>query len=198
MGSSSAKTSGESNPMRVLTVNRICTASRSAPRMASTRFGSRSRPAARAFAIDHRRGAAQVQIHRRHRILLQLPGRAHQRGNVVADHLRDHRPAGGVLGHRPEDVLVQTRSGVDPEVLRDIDIRSAISGHQPQERQVGDALHRRQGEHRRRAGQQASKDSRKSVCITPPLQHSIAPGLRSCGRTWRRGAWARTRCSWEA
>ena len=81
--------------------------------------GVAQQAAARAFAIDDRRGTAQVQIHRRHRVLLQLARRAHQRGNVVADHLRDDRPAGGVLGDGLEDVLVQPRSGIDPEVLRD-------------------------------------------------------------------------------
>ena len=41
---SSANTPGSSKPMRVLTVNGICTASRSAHRMESTRSSSRRRP----------------------------------------------------------------------------------------------------------------------------------------------------------
>ena len=44
IGRNSEKTSGESKPMRVFTVNLIFTASRNAPKMASTRSGSRSRP----------------------------------------------------------------------------------------------------------------------------------------------------------
>ncbi len=128
MGSSSEKTSAESKPMRVLTVNGICHGVAQRAENGIHARGLAEQPAARAFAIDDRRRTAQVQVHRRNRILLQLARGAHQRGDVVADHLRDHRPAGRVLGDRLEDVLVQPRSGVDPEVLRDIDIRPAVGG----------------------------------------------------------------------
>ena len=41
-----------------------------------------------------RGGTAEVEVHRRDRILLQFAGGAHQRRNIVPDHLRDGRTAG--------------------------------------------------------------------------------------------------------
>src|SRR5688572_5648680 len=41
--------------------------------------------AARAFAIDYRGGAAEVQIDGSNRVLLQRLGSAHQGGNIVSD-----------------------------------------------------------------------------------------------------------------
>jgi len=88
------KPSAESKPIRVFTVSGMATASRNAPRMASI---SPARAAGRPRRIcDKRPGrAAQVQINRRDGILLQGAGRARQRGDVVADHLRDDGPPGG-------------------------------------------------------------------------------------------------------
>ena len=54
-------------------------------------LGFAQQTAAGAFAINDRRGAAEIQVHGGNRIFLQLARGAHQRRNVVADHLRDDR-----------------------------------------------------------------------------------------------------------
>ena len=59
------------------------------------RFAEQS--AAGAFLVNDRRGAAEIQVNRHDREALQFFRGAHERGNVVADHLRDDRLARGVL-----------------------------------------------------------------------------------------------------
>ena len=83
--------------------------------------------AAGAFAIDHGRRTAQIQVHRGNGILLQLPRCADQRRNIVANHLGHNRLACGILSDGPEDVLVERRSGVNAEILGKINIRTAVS-----------------------------------------------------------------------
>ena len=114
-------------------------------------------PAAGALAVDDRRRAAEVQVDRGDRVLLQLPRGAHERRNVVADHLRDDRPAGGVAGDGVENPLLRRRRGVDAEVLGPVNVRAAVAVHELPERAVGHVLHRRQRQDRRRAGQQGGE-----------------------------------------
>ena len=58
--------------MRVLTVNGICTASRSASRMESTRSGFAQKTTAGAFLVNHRSRAAEIQIDGGDRMLLEF------------------------------------------------------------------------------------------------------------------------------
>src|SRR5687767_4944611 len=54
--------------------------------------------ATRAFAINDRRGTAEVQVDASDFVALQCGGSADERRDVVADHLCDDRTAGGILG----------------------------------------------------------------------------------------------------
>ena len=74
------------------------------------RSGSRSKPppAHLRYTIGDR--AAEVQINRRDWMLLQLVRGAHEGRDVVADHLRDDRPAGWILRDGlSEDLRVESR-----------------------------------------------------------------------------------------
>ena len=55
---------------------------------------------ARALAVDHRGGTAEVQIDRRDGMLGQLLCRTNQRRDVVANHLSDNGAAGRILRDR--------------------------------------------------------------------------------------------------
>ena len=110
--------------------------------------------AARALAVDDGCGTPKIQVDRRDGMVLQFTRAPHQRGNVVADHLRDGGAARGILRDRFEDRLVEPRGRIDPEVFRVVEIRAPIPGHQPPERQVGHILHRCQRQHGGGRGQQ--------------------------------------------
>ena len=112
-------------------------------------LGFTQQAAARALAVDDGRRASQVEVDCGDRVVLEGPGRANQRRDVVADHLRDDRLSRGVLRDRVEDPLLRRRGVVDPEVLGPVDVGAAVLVHQRPERAVGDFLHRRQGEQRR-------------------------------------------------
>jgi WG containing repeat len=99
-----------------------------------------------AFAVNDGRGTAEVEVNGGHGQLLEFLRGADEGRNVVADHLRDDRLAGGILGDGFDDPFLEVRHGMDAEIFRVIDIRAAVLGHQPPERQVGDVLHRRERE----------------------------------------------------
>ena len=80
-------------------------------------------------------------------------GRADERGNIVADHLRDDGLPGGVPLDGVENPLLRRRLGVDAEVLGPVDVGTAVLVNQRPEGAVGDVLHRRQGQQRHRAVQ---------------------------------------------
>src|SRR5262249_2794511 len=82
-----------------------------------------------AFAVDHRRGAAKIQIPCRYRILLQLARGSHERGNVIANHLRGDRLAGRIFRDRFEDRSVEGRSGMDAEILGKVEVRTTVGFH---------------------------------------------------------------------
>ena len=119
------------------------------------RFAQQS--AASAFAIDDGSGAAEVQVNGRDGIVLQFLGRAHERRDVVADHLGDDRPAGGILRDGIQDPLFQVGNGVDAKVFGPVNIRSAVTADHAHEFQRGDILHGRQREHGGRCAQQGGK-----------------------------------------
>ena len=52
-----------------------------------------------AFPVNHRRRATEVQIDGRNWILLQLAGGPDQRGDVVADQLRNNWTPGRIFGN---------------------------------------------------------------------------------------------------
>ncbi len=110
--------------------------------------------AAGAFAINDGRGTAEVQVHGGDGILLQFLRGADERGDVVADHLRDDGPAGGILGDGFENPFFEVRGGVDAKIFGVINIRAAVRRHESPERQVGDVLHRREREDGFRAVEQ--------------------------------------------
>ena len=99
-----------------------------------------------AFAINHGRGATEIQIDGSDGVLLEFLGGAHERRDVVADHLRDDGTTSGVPGDGFEDRFVQSRGRIDPEIFRIVEIRPTIACHEPPERQVRDILHRCQGQ----------------------------------------------------
>jgi len=99
-----------------------------------------------AFAVHDRDGAAEVEIDGGDGMLLQFARSANERGDVVADHLRDYRPAGRVLRDGAENVRIEPRIGQDPEVFGEVKIGVAVTGDQPHEAQVGNVLHRRERE----------------------------------------------------
>src|SRR6267142_6088555 len=91
-------------------------------------------------------------------MLLQLPGRAHERRNIVSDHLRDNRPSRRIFGNRFEDIPIETGSGMNAEIFGEINIRPAVCGHKPPERQIGYILHWREREDRLYADAQSLKN----------------------------------------
>ena len=114
-------------------------------------------PAARAFAIDNRRGTAEVQVNRGDGILLQQLRVADERGNVVADELRDDGPAGGIFGDGIENPFFRPRIAVDAEIFRPINIRPAVTRDDAHELQRRHVLHRREREHGRSRAEQVGK-----------------------------------------
>jgi hypothetical protein len=116
--------------------------------------GVAEQTAAGAFAIHDRNGAAEVQINRRDRVLLQLARGADERRDVVADHLRDDRAARRILRDGGEDLRIESRFGQDPEVFGEIKVRVAVAADQAHEAQVRDILHRREREDGSVAAQQ--------------------------------------------
>ena len=89
--------------------------------------GFAEQAAAGAFAIDDGRGAAEIEVNGGDGVLLQFLRGADERGDVVADHLRDDGPAGGILGDGIEDPFFQVRGGVDAEIFGVINIRAAVA-----------------------------------------------------------------------
>jgi len=147
IGSNSSKTAGESKPRRVLTVNLIFTASRSAPRMASTRRGSRRSPPP--AQLRYTTGAGQPRFKSTATIGHCCSSSAvrTQRGNVVADHLRDDgdRPVGlwvieARIGGSRRDVAWTSK------IFRKIKVGPAVRRRSVSRRQIGHILHRRQRE----------------------------------------------------
>ena len=108
--------------------------------------GIAQQTAAGAFAIHDRHGAAEIQINRRDGMLLQFARGADEGGDVVADHLRDDRPAGRILRDGGEDLRIESRLGQDPEIFGEINVGVSVAADQAHERQVRDILHRREGE----------------------------------------------------
>src|SRR3954471_24086773 len=94
-------------------------------------------------------------------MLLQFARGADERGDVVADHLRDHGAAGRVLGYGAEDVRIEPGLRQDAEVFGEIKISVTVTGDQAHETQVGDVLHRREGEDGRVALEQVLKVGRQ-------------------------------------
>ena len=130
-------------------------AQRAEDRIHALRLAQQSAPGA--FFVNDRRGAAEIQIDRRDGILLQLARGAHERRDVIPDHLRDDRVARGIRHDGFEDPLLQIRVGVNAEVFGEIQIRAAVAGHQPPEWKVRDLLHRREREDRGGAVEQSLK-----------------------------------------
>ena len=114
-------------------------------------------PAAGAFAINNRCGTAEVQVNRGDGKLLQQLRVAHERGNVVADHLRDDGLAGGVFGDGIENPLFRPRIAVDAEVFRPINLRPAVAVHDAHELERRHILHRRERGEQRVAAEQRGK-----------------------------------------
>ena len=112
---------------------------------------------ARALAIHDGRGAAEVQVNRGDVKLLKFLRRADERGDVVADHLRDDGPARGVLFDGIENPFLRARHGVDAEVFRPINIRAAVAVHEIPKRAVRHVLHRGERQERRGAFQERIK-----------------------------------------
>lgn len=79
-------------------------------------------------------------------MLLQLARSAHKGRDVVADHLRDERAAGGVLRDGGEDLRIESRVGQNPEVFGEVKVRVSVAADQAHEREVRDILHQREGE----------------------------------------------------
>src|ERR1043166_9123045 len=79
-------------------------------------------PAAGALAIHDRHRAAEVQIDRRDRMLLELARGADQSSDIIANHLCYDWAAGRVLGDGSEDLRIEPRFGKDPEVFGEIDV----------------------------------------------------------------------------
>ena len=115
--------------------------------------GFTQQAAAGAFAIDHRRRTAQIEVHGGDGMLLQFARRADQGGHVVADHLRHHRPAGGILQDGIENPAFEPGIVMDAKVFRPINVGPAVGGDDPPKRQIGHVLHRSQGKERFRPAQ---------------------------------------------
>ena len=73
--------------------NRV--AQRPQERINPTRFAQQT--AARALAVNHRRGTTQIEVQRDNRVALKFIRGPRERRNVVADHLRDDGPPGWVF-----------------------------------------------------------------------------------------------------
>ncbi len=138
-------------------------------------FRMAQQPAAGILAADHRRGAAEVEIDARNRQPLQLAGAAQQGGQILADHLREDRNAGFVLGDGPDRLGIEPGIRRDAEVLGDEQVRPAIAGHQPHERQVRDVLHGREDKGGTVAGQKIAHPGRYQGC-GPPATGKLGPG----------------------
>ena len=109
-------------------------------------LGVAEQTAAGAFAIHDRHRAAEIQIDRRDGMLLQLARGADERRDVVADHLRDDRPAGRVLRDGAQDLRIQPRLRQDAEIFGEINVRVPVAADQAHEAQVRHILHRRERE----------------------------------------------------
>src|SRR4051794_14850665 len=77
-------------------------------------------------------------------MLLQFLRGSDQRINIVANHLRHHRPAGGIMRDRLQYLRIEPGLGEDAEVFREIKIGISVAADKPHERQIRDILHRRQ------------------------------------------------------
>ena len=62
--------------------------------------------------------------------------------------------AGSKLHDGPRNVLLQAGVCMHAEILRVIQIRAAVAGHELPKREIGDVLHRREREHRRWGSQE--------------------------------------------
>lgn len=142
----------------------------------------------RAFATHDRHRTPEVQIDRRDGMLLQLARGADKRRDVVADHLRDDRPAGRVLRDGRKNLRIEPRIGQDPEVFGEINVGVPVTADQPHEAQVRHILHRREREDRLVAAEQLlefvahnliNQESRKTRSRSPGLQISSYCGLRA-------------------
>jgi len=118
---------------------------------------SRQTTAPGAFAIHDRHRAAEVQVDRRNRMLLQLARGADEGRDIVADHLGDDRPPGRVLRDGAEDVRIEPRLGQDPAVFSKINVRVSVTADQAHEAQVRHILHRRERKDGLIAAQQVSE-----------------------------------------
>ena len=131
-------------------------------------------PTASTFAINNRRGTAEVEIDRRDGVLFQSLRHAGHRHEVVADDLRYRWPAGGIFHNRAQDRFLRHIVGRNPKKFGEIQIRTAMAGHQPPERPVCDVLHRRERKNRPPALEQLRE------CLAPAVQifdliHRITP-----------------------
>ena len=87
-------------------------------------------------------------------MLLQQLCVADERGDVVADELRDDGFAGRIFGDGIENPFFRARIAVDAEVFRPINIRSAVTRDDAHELQRRHVLHRREREQRLFAAEQ--------------------------------------------
>src|SRR3954468_886182 len=94
-----------------------------------------------AFAVNDGSRATEIQVDGRNIVLLQLLRAAYEGGNIVANHLGDGRSPGWILRDGSKDGPFQVGSGVDPEILRVINVWPAIAAHQPPKWEVGHILH---------------------------------------------------------
>ncbi len=113
--------------------------------------------AARALAINNWRGTTEIQINRGDGKLLQQLCIAHERGNIVADHLRDDGFTGGIFGDGIENPFFRPRIAMDAKIFRPINFRPAVAVNDAHELQRRHVLHRRERGEWRIAAQQLEK-----------------------------------------
>src|SRR6266436_4447092 len=85
-------------------------------------FWIAQQPAAGALAINHRRRTAQVEVHSRDWILLQLPSGAYEGWNIVPDQLCNRRTPGRIFGDGTKDRFFEIRSRMHSKIFGEIDI----------------------------------------------------------------------------
>src|SRR5688572_579370 len=104
-------------------------------------LGFSEETASRAFAVNHRCGATEIQINRGYSVSLQLARRANQRRDVITDHLRDDRSLRRILSDRTKNIFLKIRCWMNTKVFGVVNVGAAILRHQPPEWQISDILH---------------------------------------------------------
>ncbi len=148
-----------------------------------TRFAEK--PTTGTLPVNHRSRAAEVEINGRHRKFLELTGGTHHGHRIVPDELGDRRTPGRILPHRFQDGPFDGTGRMHPGILGPIDVRTAVPCQQAPEGQVRDVLHGRQGQNRRRPGQQGvERRHRPAIGINgkrahPPMARRSSGSIRA-------------------